>query len=105
MLHQKCDLNIKNSYLLYSFTVKHSALNFHFPPPQAYLYIRKKRIAGCLVVGPMLEGFRLLPEQSTDDVGCVGEKVIPVKCGVSRIWTAKKQRKQNVAKNLLQTMR
>ncbi|KAI5704903.1 hypothetical protein M8J76_014456 [Diaphorina citri] len=75
------------------------------PNTQAYLYIRKKRIAGCLVAGPMAEGFRFLPDESTDDVGCVGEEVIPVKCGVSRIWTAKKSRNQNVAKNLLQTMR
>lgn len=75
------------------------------PNTQAYLYIRKKRIAGCLVVGPMLEGYRFLPDQSTEDVGCVGEEVIPVKCGVSRLWTTKKQRNQNVAKNLLQTMR
>ncbi|XP_050356315.1 uncharacterized protein LOC126777346 isoform X2 [Nymphalis io] len=67
----------------------------------AYLCIEKRQIIGCLIVEPKTRAYKLIP----GDPDCCSIEDYPVKCGVSRVWTARWRRRGGVARRLLQCAR
>ncbi|XP_047540387.1 N-acetyltransferase eco [Vanessa atalanta] len=67
----------------------------------AYLCIEKKQIIGCLIMEPKTRAYKLIP----GDPDCCSVEDYPVKCGVSRVWTARWRRRAGVARRLLQCAR
>ncbi|XP_057654447.1 N-acetyltransferase ESCO2 [Diorhabda carinulata] len=79
-------------------------MDFSLDNCQAFLYIKKKIIVGCLVATSKSEGYKLLsPIESEVDV-CSEEKY-PIKCGVPRIWVSVNNRKQGIATKMMDVLR
>ena len=68
-----------------------------------YLYIREKNVLGVLLVEPVKEAHRMIPELV--ELDCCTSESTPVKCGINVVWTAMKHRKQGIARQLVDTLR
>ena len=61
-------------------------------------------VIGCLVVEVRTEGYRMLPSMEAVADMC-SDKKESIKCGVSRIWVAKTQRRRGIATAMLECLR
>ncbi|XP_066998645.2 N-acetyltransferase ESCO2 [Anabrus simplex] len=76
----------------------------HLDVSKVYLFINNKSVVGCLVAHPRSEAYKML-NVGVDDIDCCSVETYPVKCGVSRIWTAKNHRKKGIATRLMDCVR
>lgn len=70
---------------------------------KVYLYIKNKNIAGCLVATKITHAYKMLISEPGIDI--CSEDSFPAKCGISRIWTHQRYRREGVASRLLESMR
>nr|XP_018913176.1 PREDICTED: N-acetyltransferase ESCO2 [Bemisia tabaci] len=71
---------------------------------QVYLYISDKQIAGCLVVEPLSEAYKMLISDE-EGVDVCSTETYKVKCGISRIWTRATDRRKGIATQLTDCVR
>ncbi|CAH1169200.1 unnamed protein product [Phyllotreta striolata] len=76
-------------------------IEFSLEKCQVFLYIRKKRIIGCLVATEMPHGYKLVSGTSDSyaNVPC------PIKCGIPRIWVAESCRGTGVGTQMMDVLK
>lgn len=79
-------------------------MDFSLDNCQAFLYIRKKIIVGCLIATTKSEGYKLLSSIDSE-VDVCSEQKYPIKCGVPRIWVSANHRKQGIATKMMDALR
>lgn len=73
---------------------------------QVYLYISDKTVVGCLLAVPVKSANRMVETSAeAEGIDCCTAEEYPVKCGVSRIWVHRPNRRANVARQLMDCMR
>ena len=75
----------------------------YYRDKKVYLYVRDKNVLGVLVVEPVKEAHRMIPELV--ELDCCSSESTPAKCGVNVVWTALSHRRQGIARQLVDTIR
>ncbi|XP_034243431.1 N-acetyltransferase ESCO2 [Thrips palmi] len=71
-----------------------------------FLYISEKSVVGCLLAVPVKNANKMLETSlEAEGIDCCTAEEYPVKCGVSRIWVHRPNRRANVARQLMDCMR
>ncbi|KAB0804640.1 hypothetical protein PPYR_01610 [Photinus pyralis] len=70
---------------------------------QAFLYIHKQVIIGCVIAEYQSVAYRLLSDNTGIDL--CSETKFPIKCGISRIWVSQAHRRKGIATSLLNCLR
>jgi N-acetyltransferase len=71
--------------------------------PQVFLYIREKRVVGCIVAEVIQSAYRMLESDTGLDI--CSQESYPAKCGISRIWVHRHYRRNHIATKMLDTVR
>ncbi|KAJ9593209.1 hypothetical protein L9F63_015254 [Diploptera punctata] len=71
---------------------------------QVYFYVTEKQIAGCVVVHPIQEAYKML-KSVLEGCDCCSEEAYPAKCAISRIWVNGIHRRKKIATKLLDSVR
>ncbi|KAJ8925641.1 hypothetical protein NQ315_009486 [Exocentrus adspersus] len=79
-------------------------MEFKLDDCQAFLYIKSRSIAGCIVAVPKTEGHRMLTTKQNEADMC-SEMKYQIKCGIPRIWVAHSHRKQGVGRALMNAVK
>ncbi|XP_028130566.1 N-acetyltransferase ESCO1 [Diabrotica virgifera virgifera] len=71
---------------------------------QAFLYIKKREIAGCLIATAKSDGYKLLSPVD-NEVDICSETTYPIKCGIPRLWVSAANRKQGIATEMMNSLK
>ncbi|CAG9834421.1 unnamed protein product [Diabrotica balteata] len=71
---------------------------------QAFLYIKKKEIAGCLIATAKSEGYKLVSPVD-NEVDVCSETKYPIKCGIPRLWVSAANRNQGIATEMMNSLK